>query len=134
MFYELDSNGYFICDSPSGSEGLAHWTTTPMPQPIGIPRFIDGAWVDEALPDVIPVPEEVTMRQARLALLQAGLLDQVESALTQMTGVEGQAAKIEWEYSQSVRRDKPFVLSIGGLLGLTSAQLDDLFVAAAVIS
>jgi hypothetical protein len=134
MFYELDSNGYFICDSPDGSAGLDYWTDVPMPQPIGVPRFVDGEWIDEAAPDVVPVPKEVTMRQARLALLQSGMLDQVEVALTQMEGVEGQAAKIEWEYSQSVRRDKPFVLAIGQLLGLNSNALDDLFITAAAIN
>lgn len=132
MRYQLDENGYFICDLLEG-EQAPFWTDVPMPQPIGKPRFVGGEWVDEVEPDPVPVPAQVTMRQARLSLLQAGLLDQVQQALAQMPGVEGQAARIEWEYSQTVKRDKPFVIAVGQLLGMTSAQLDQLFVTAAGI-
>ncbi|TLX65057.1 hypothetical protein DN820_01720 [Stutzerimonas nosocomialis] len=79
------------------------------------------------------VPPEVTMRQARLALLSAGLLSQVNQALAGMAGDEGEAARIEWDYSSVMRRDKPFVQGIGAMLGLTPAQIDDLFIAAAAI-
>lgn len=129
MRYQLDENGYFVCDLLEGDEAQ-FWTDVPMPQPIGKPRFLNGSWVDEAEPDAPRVPAEVTMRQARLALLQAGLLDQVEAALNQMQGVEGQAARIEWEYSQVVRRDKPFVLAVGQSLGMSSTQLDQFFITA----
>jgi hypothetical protein len=130
--YQLDEQGYFICDLLPG-QGAPYSTDVPMPQPIGKPRFVDGAWVDEAATDAFQVPEQVTMRQARLALLQAGLLDRVQTALAQMPGVEGQAARIEWEYSQVVRRDKPFVLAVGELLGMTPAQMDQLFITASGI-
>ena len=74
-----------------------------------------------------PVPEVVTMRQARLALLSAGLLAQVNTAVANMPGAEGDAARIEWEYAQEVRRDSPLVAALSAAFGWTSAQLDDLF-------
>ena len=84
-----------------------------------------------ALPDYVPVvvavPEVVTMRQARLALLGAGLLAQVNTAVANMPGAEGDAARIEWEYAQEVRRDSPLVAALSAAFGWTSAQLDDLF-------
>ena len=43
------------------------------------------------------------------------------------------AAQIEWEYSADIRRDHPFVINLANGLGLSSGQLDDLFVAAAAI-
>lgn len=79
------------------------------------------------------VPSKVTMRQARLALLQADLLDQVETLLQSMEGPEGQAARIEWDYSSEVNRYKPFVQSLGSQLGLTDEELDQLFITASQI-
>ncbi|EJO91368.1 hypothetical protein A471_23078 [Ectopseudomonas mendocina DLHK] len=144
MRHELDNLGYFICDLPEG--GYAeHWTDDPVPQPIGVPRYVGasynpptgewfaGRWVDEAEPVPVQVPEVVTMRQARLALHAAGLLDQVDPAIDQLPEPARTAARIEWEYSQVVRRDKPFVMAIGGALGLGAAQIDDLFITAAGI-
>ena len=74
-----------------------------------------------------PVPAEVTMRQARLALLGAGLLAQVNTAVANMVGAEGDAARIEWEYAQEVRRDSPLVAALSAVFGWTAAQLDDFF-------
>lgn len=85
--------------------------------------------------DVPPPPRitAVTMRQARLALLGAGMLSTVNSMLAGMAGAQGEAARIEWEYSQEVQRDRGFVQSLGTQLGMTEAQLDALFTAAAAI-
>lgn len=79
------------------------------------------------------VPERVTMRQARLALLGANLLDDVEAALAALEGTAGQAARIEWEYSQEVWRNKPFVQQVASALGMSAAQLDQMFITAAGI-
>lgn len=83
----------------------------------------------EVQPAVITesVPAAVTMRQARLALLQNGLLDQVNSAVAAMPGAAGQAARIEWEFSSTVERHRPLVQSLGAALSLSEAQLDQLF-------
>lgn len=80
-----------------------------------------------------PVPEAVTMRQARLALLGAGLLDSVNTAIAAMTGTAGAAARIEWEYSKEVQRNKELVQALGPALGLSDAQLDALFITASKI-
>lgn len=87
----------------------------------------------EYVPVVDPVPEVVTMRQARLALLGAGLLAQVNTAVANMPGADGDAARIEWEFSSTVERHRPLVLSLITALGLTDAQLDELFRQAAAL-
>ena len=81
----------------------------------------------QAQPPVDPVPAAVSMRQARLALLKAGLLAQVNTAVANMPGAEGDAARIEWEYAQEVRRDSPLVAALSAAFGWTGARLDDLF-------
>lgn len=74
-----------------------------------------------------PVPAQVTMRQARLALLQAGKLSAVDTAIAALPSPQKEAAQIEWEFSSAVDRDRPFVKTLGPMLGLTEDQLDDLF-------
>jgi hypothetical protein len=69
-------------------------------------------------------PKVVTMRQARLALLQSGLLAIVESAITDGTD---EAMKIEWEYATEVKRDWSSLIALTETLGMTSQELDDLF-------
>lgn len=92
-------------------------------------------WIAEGntpLPaDVTPlIITVVSMRQARLALLGAGILDNVTSAINSMTGVSGKAAQIEWEYSNEVRRDSPLINSMATALSLSNDQIDNLFVTA----
>ena len=76
------------------------------------------------------VPAEITMRQARLALLGAGKLAAVDTAINAMDEPAKSAAKIEWEYSNTVQRHNGFVTALGPALGLTDAQIDALFLAA----
>ena len=82
---------------------------------------------------VAAVPKVVTMRQARLALLGAGLLPGVTAAINAMDSPQKEGAQIEWEYSQTVERNRGFVLLLGAALGLTELQLDNLFVAAGAL-
>ena len=70
-----------------------------------------------------PVPQQVTMRQARLALLSAGLLDDVEMVIT----AAGRAAQLEWEYAAVLDRSNPAVAIVQQQKALTDAQIDDLF-------
>lgn len=89
------------------------------------------------LPEYTPppskVPKIVTMRQARLALLHANLLQDATSAINAMPGVEGDAARIEWEYAQEVHRDSALVASLAKALKLSDGQLDELFTEAATL-
>ena len=94
------------------------------------------AWLDagNVLQDAqSPKITKVTMRQARLALLGAGKLPAVNAAIAAMQGAQGEAARIEWEYSQEVQRDRGLVSALGSQLGMTEQELDALFTAAAAI-
>lgn len=82
-------------------------------------------------PEPPAVPSAVTMRQARLALLGAGLLDDIDAAINGLPSPQKEAARIEWEYSQEVQRHNGFVSALAPMLGLTEAQIDALFIAAA---
>ena len=73
----------------------------------------------------------VTMRQARLALLQVGKYADVSTAIASMPEPQKTAATIEWEYASTVERSSAFVASMATALGLTEAEMDSLFTLAA---
>ena len=91
----------------------------------------DGETLTPPPPEPPVVPSAVTMRQARLALLGAGLLDDIDAAINGLPSPQKEAARIEWEYSQEVQRHNGFVSVLAPMLGLTEAQTDALFIAAA---
>jgi len=80
-----------------------------------------------------PVVPTVSMRQARLALLAAGLLDDVETAINALAEPARSAARIEWDYATELRRDWPLLITLAAALGLSGAQVDALFAAAAAL-
>lgn len=108
----------------------------------GVWSYIAGVWavadtvalaarVEEARKS--KVPQAVTMRQARLALLGANLLTTVSAAVAAWPGAQGDAARIEWEFSSEVLRRQPLVVALGAQLSLSELQMDNLFTLAATL-
>ena len=81
----------------------------------------------------VPTPAVVDMAQARLALLQAGHLATVNAAIAALPGIEGEAARIEWEFRATVRRDSALVIAMAAILSLSEADLDQLFTTASTL-
>lgn len=77
----------------------------------------------EPLPE--PIPKVITMRQARLQLLEAGLLDNVEALIAL-----DRKSQIEWEYANEVYRQSPLIESIKEAMSLTDEQIDNMFLEA----
>jgi hypothetical protein len=84
--------------------------------------------VGVTMPSPQPVVQQISRRQGRLLLHNMGLLAQVEAAVTEA----GTVAQIFYESEVWLRSDT-FVNSLGPQLGLTSAQLDDMFNAASLL-
>jgi hypothetical protein len=79
---------------------------------------------DTRQPDV---PQEVTPCQFRLALNAANLRTQVEAAVK----AADQDTQDMWEYGNPIIRSNPQLNAMAASLGLTSAQVDQLFITAA---
>ena len=93
-------------------------------------RVVDGVLVPAAPPSVVPA--KVTRRQARQALLLAGLLDKVQPAIDGIVDpVQRGMAQIEWDDSQEFERTRPILIQVGMAIGLDSVGLDQLFIKAA---
>lgn len=91
----------------------------------------DGLDLTPVVPAPTPVPQKVTRRQGRQALLLAGKLDQVPLAIAAIEDeTERRLAQIEWEDAQEYERQRPLVVLMGAALGL---DLDALFIQAATL-
>lgn len=77
------------------------------------------------------IPQEVSRLQARIALYNSGLLAQIEEymSLPETPFI----TKLAWNEALVFRRDSPLVSQLAALIGLTSDQLDELFVTASQI-
>ena len=74
---------------------------------------------------IIIIPHVITMRQARLQLLEVGLLDNVEALVAL-----DRKSQIEWEYASEVYKESPLIESVKEAMSLTDKQIDDMFIAA----
>jgi hypothetical protein len=87
-----------------------------------------GNTPDPYVPPAPPVPT-ITPVQGRIALFNAGLLDKATAAVNAVGG----PTAIWWEYATIWERDNSLLSSMGAAIGLTSDQIDQLFIAAAQI-
>lgn len=76
------------------------------------------------------VPDVISMRQARLALLGAGLLTDIDAIIASLPSPMKEAAQIEWEFASEVARNSPLIATLAPSIGLDAGAIDALFVAA----
>ena len=88
-----------------------------------------GNTPDPYIPPPPPIPFSVTPFQAKAAILQAGLLPAVEAALATASPI----AQLAWSDATEFTRDSPTIAALAAQLGLTDAQVDDLFIAASQV-
>lgn len=108
--------------------------------PYDEPEYLEyAAWVQAgnspeefAEEPLAPVPESVSRFQARAALYTAGYFDTINSMMNQES--TPMLSRMAWQDAQEFRRDSALVANMGAALGLTSAQIDDLFRLAANIT
>jgi hypothetical protein len=97
----------------------------------------DGTTFTEPPPPPEPTIEEqragmkVSRFQARAALHNAGLLDEVQALMDDPA--TDMLSRLAWQDSETFSRLSTTVLTISASLGYTDTQLDDLFIAAALI-
>lgn len=73
----------------------------------------------------------VTPFQAKAALFNAGLLDDVERLIS--AAETSTLTKLAWANAVEWRRTSPMLAELAAALNITDTQLDDLFIAAAAI-
>ncbi len=110
--------------------GADEWM--PIPDDFDPNRINEYRRIDDQL--VITPPQTVTPRQAKIALLQAGLLDEIETVIASIPDeTTRRIAQVEWEYAQEFRRDWQLLNQLAEQAGISQDQIDELFIAAAQI-
>ena len=104
-------NGYLGYESPS----IANETNVEAELPI--------LWTNPYVAPEKP-PQSITPLQVRRALNQAGLRSSVESAIANAS----QDARDAWEFASEVKRDNEILDAMAAALGMSSAQVDSLFI------
>lgn len=80
------------------------------------------------------MPQELTPRQVRLAMLGAGLdLSQIDTMIAGLDEPQKSQVKIMWEYSTVFLRKDPILNGFAEQLGLSQEDVDNLFIAGASI-
>lgn len=108
----------------------------------GVEQNGDGNWVTKYVA-VDYTPEELAAQleqwraatsctpfQGRMALVDANLLTQVETAIN----AADQKTKTAWEYALEWKRNSPMIATLAAALNLSDVELDDLFKAAQQIT
>lgn len=92
---------------------------------IDYPDRVDDVYIfqPQISKPIVP-PTSLTMKQARLALLDAGYLDVIEASMLTMP----RESQIAWEFATTVDRTDPLTLSLAQSLGLDEIALDNLFI------
>ena len=133
MQYAIIENNIIVNVAEADAPLAESWELLQVGAGIGWARPGSGQPFEAPTPAPGPVPSSVTMRQARLALLGAGLLVSVDAAIDSLPSPQKEAARIEWEYATEVQRSSGLVPMMGAALGLDDAALDALFIEAAVL-
>lgn len=134
--WHFEPNGDLIADSYTTHAAALGSTVVDagtLPQP-----FIADAWLWQGgtlvinpsfVPPPTAIPQSITKLQAVLAMHDAGLLTQIEKAVN----TAGGTSLILWNHASLFFRNDPLMAKIATAAGLSSAQLDHLFVAASKI-
>ena len=133
MQYAIIENNTIANVAEADAPLAENWELLQVGAGIGWARTEPGMPFEAPAPAPGPVPSSVTMRQARLALLGAGLLASVDAAIDSLPSPQKEAASIEWEYASEVQRSSGLVPMMGAALGLDDAALDALFIEAAAL-
>ena len=94
----------------------------------------EGATILPYVAPPTPIPQTVTRRQAKQALLIGEKLSLVRPAIDAIPyATQRGLVQLEWDDSQEFQRNHASVIAIGTAIGLDSAGIDDLFVLAATL-
>lgn len=139
FLHVVDVGAEVLCDDqvwPKTVIGEGFTLLTDPPGPLDRWDYVDGAWVELTPPQpAVLVPEKVSRLQAKMALALTGQLAAIEAAVVDAaSGQEGELALLYWNDASDFHRQHYLVQSITAGLGMTTEQVDQLFINAATLA
>lgn len=133
--------GTIDCELNHPTLGWIKFTASPDDcEPLG--RQVHAALLDGAAgaikaydPATAPrfVPSTISRRQAQLALLDVGMLDDLEAAIASITSpMDKRKAQIEYDTAEWSRQNA-WLKAITSEIGITSSDLDEIFINASTL-
>lgn len=130
---------------PATPEGYAYVVDTPFPtdpapegeEYIRLLTTSEYGWTTQVIVEQ-PI-YSVTRIQMRDALIDAGLTDSIEATIAGMPEttdeelIEKKKMEEWWNHAPNFRRDNARIATMQAALGLTDAEVDDLFTAASLV-
>jgi len=95
-------------------------------------KLPEGAVVEPYIAPPTPIPSTVTRFQALAVLAAGGYLPTIKTYIATLG--EDNIARLAWENATDWERTSPTLNALATMLNLTSAEVDDLFVAASQVS
>jgi hypothetical protein len=84
--------------------------------------------VEEVVQAQAAVPQTVTPRQIRIALVMSGIsISTIEAMIDSLPEPDRSITRITWEYSVEFQRNNPLLNAIAPIFGFTQQQIDELF-------
>lgn len=140
ILYIIGNNGYFQGtmewpDDPDDMFGIPFGTTKKAPPSLAEDEYAiwsGSDWILTITPPPVPVPvkevpEFISKYQAKMALLQVGLYEQVE---VYVANSNDYALKISWYDATNFYRNNQFIAGLAVEFNLTEEQVDNLFILA----
>jgi hypothetical protein len=92
----------------------------------------EGAVVEPYIAPPPPIPATVTRFQALAVLAAGGYLDTVRTYINTLD--QNNVQRLAWENATDWERTSPTLNALATMLGLSDAQVDELFIAASQVS
>lgn len=100
-----------------------------IPEPAGFDLALAHKYRYDGSQIVRRVPDEITARQAVQALILSNKLHLVQPAIDAIADpVQRALVQAEWDKSQVFKRNRPALIALATAMGMTSADLDALFI------
>ena len=94
----------------------------------GTPYVVDYFEEEEGNYSRQYTPKIVSQRQLRTQLVLNGFdLNDIQESINTLTEPNKSIAQIAWDYAITFERESPLLICIGNNLGLTEAQIDEIF-------